>query len=61
MPRNPSGFTPAQRAYLRKVIRAEREILRDEITLALNDALRAEAQAIMLQHMTRDFEVPPRA
>lgn len=41
MPRDGSGFSPALRAYLRKLIRAEREILRDEITEALNDALRA--------------------
>lgn len=57
----PSGFTPAQRAYLQKLVRREREILRDEITLALNDALRAEAQSIMLQSMTRDHAQPPSA
>jgi hypothetical protein len=56
-----SGFSPAQRAYLRKLIRAENEKARDEVILALNDALRAEAQSIMLASMTRDFEIPPRA
>lgn len=60
MPRS-SGFTPAQRAYLRKLVRAEQEKARDEIILALNDALRAEAGAIMLQVMTRDHAVPPNA
>lgn len=56
-----TGFTPAQRAYLQKLVRREREILRDEITLALNDALRAEAQSIMLTQMTRDHAQPPSA
>jgi hypothetical protein len=45
----PSGFSPAQRAYLRRLIRSERERLRDEVVEALNEALRSEAQLLFLR------------
>lgn len=57
----PSGFTPAQRAYLRSLLKREREETLVGVQRILNDVLGEEAALVAFQVMTAKHEPPPSA